>query len=245
MHKSLIGLAAMSLLAGCQAANWQNPYAAIGPATVPPPGMKEAAEGYYTPPPATPTIGVATTPAAAETAAAVRPSLAGAVRTEIGVSPRTTPSTSISTEPPIRIVEAEPAATPKPIKATSQPSSSFPIREPAPVTPGVVSTTPLSSTSSSSVPAIKFNPSAAPAELSQLPRPPATGPANTIPASPSPALDRTRGFGAPGTVPSIPATPAPKNRLSTAPGMLPDPYVRPATFVETTTVTATGEWKPR
>jgi hypothetical protein len=244
MHRKLIGLAAFAFLAGCQGENLQNTYAAIGPATVPPPGMKETAEGYYTPPPATPTIGGTTSPAA-ETAAAVRPSLAETVRTEIGATPRAAASTSISTEPPIRIVEAEPAATPKPIQATSQPSSSIPIREPAAVTPGVVSATPLSSTSSADAPAIKFNPSAASAELSQLPRPPATAPANAIPTSPSPALNRTRGFGAPATVPSIPATPTPKNRLSTAPGMLRDPYVRPATFVETTTATETGEWKSR
>jgi hypothetical protein len=109
----------------------------------------------------------------------------------------------------------------------------------------VVNAAPLSPTSSSAAPAIQFNPSAAPAELSQLPRPPAAAATNAIPASPSPALNRTRGFGTPATVPSAPSPLAPQNRLSTAPGMLPDPHVRPATFVEATTAPARGEWKPR
>jgi hypothetical protein len=248
MHGRFIALAAaMGLalaLAGCQGATLQNPYAAIGPVTVPPPGMQTAAAGYYTPPPAMPTNSATNVPVIDIPAGTARPSLVAPIRTEITAQPQAgsaTPSFSTggadsAAEPPIRIVEAAPASRPSPIKAASQPATTFPIREPT--TPGVVT----------AAPAVPFNPSSAPAKLSQLPRPPALAPVNAVPAGGSPALQRTRGFGT-GTQPAAPAssTPAsstPKNRLSTAPGFLSDPHVAPATFVETTTAAA-GQWKTR
>jgi hypothetical protein len=267
MHAKLIALAALVLLAGCQAATWQNPYAAIGPVTVPPPGQQTAAAGYYTPPPATPTISSTnsstTVPIIEVPAASSRPSLGGTVRTEITPQPGaeaaspsfTTGSDNAAAEPPIRIVEAAPTAKLAPLKSNSSGTRTFPIREPATAT-GVVTATPTSNTPTrntpassraAGVPAIKFNPTAPPAELSQLPRPPATVPAalpaNAIPASPSPALQRTRAFGT-GTPAGTHAPAAPPNRLSTAPGMLSDSDVRQATFIETTS-DATGQWKSR
>lgn len=235
MHRKLIGLAAVLLLAGCQGASWQNPYAAIGPARVPPPGMKEATEGYYTPPPATPTLSATSVPVVEVPAANERPSLSSSVRTTIATpvgsasssSSFATSGSGVNTEPPIRIVEAAPAANPAARAVSAIPAAAAPIREPK-ATPGVVTANP--SSIPSSVPTVKFNPSTAPAELSRLPAPPAATPAGVIPASPAP-------------VTPVPAPP--KNRVSAAPGMLPDPYVRPATFVETSAASATEGWKSR
>ena len=43
MHRTFIyGLALVALATGCQNPAWQNPYAMIGPATVPPPGTPAA-----------------------------------------------------------------------------------------------------------------------------------------------------------------------------------------------------------
>ncbi|MEX2176741.1 MAG: hypothetical protein WD872_20410 [Pirellulaceae bacterium] len=207
MNRALFVLAA-ALFAGCQNGGWNNPYAAIGPATIPPPGMPAAtAGGYYQPPPVT---GIA--PAA---------------------SPAATSNSNASGEGPIRIVEAGPAA-----RSISRSS------------PATIAATPASRSTSQAVgatPAVRFNPASAPREMSQLPR---VSPA--IPATPSPALQRTRGFGE-GAPPNLaPPAAIPKNRFSAAPpsirrdtAVVPAGYTQAtATFVETTTA-ATGTWKSR
>ncbi len=222
MHRTFIyGLALVALAAGCQNPAWRNPYAMIGPATVPPPGAG-AASG---------TAAVDLSPARSG-ASTIGPASGGAIRTEIAATPRAaTSTTSSSGEAPIRIVEATPATT-KPIGTKL--ASTAPIVEPQ--SPAVVTATPTSR--STAAPAVKFNPSTAPAQMSQLPRPPAT-----VPASTSPAINRTRGY-IPAQPQTQPAPAAPRNRLSSAAAAERDSAVVPATFVETTTA-ANGQWKAR
>ena len=242
MNRAHYILAASLLAAGCQNPAWQNPYAAIGPVTVPPPGLQAAGVGGGA---EIPTIEV---PAA-------RPSVGGPIRSEISAVPRDATSgtsgtaepsfnTRDSGEPPIRIVEAAPTGKLSAAPAGSRPAAK-PLREPPP--PTVVAATPAGRTATSGVPAVKFNPSAAPLEMSQLPRPPATVPAATTPPTGQPTLNRTRGYipaQAPvNSAPANAAPAAPRNRLS-APSLLRDPAVSPATFIETTTA-ANGQWKAR
>ena len=126
MSRTFVCLALL-LLAGCQNPAWQNPYAMIGPATVPPPGAQGSAGTYY-----------ASAPDAAKTK---EKSPGGTIRSEIadGAKPpraaatSSFPATRPSDEPPIRIVEAAPAAKPQstpvktavpaPIKEPSQPAT--------------------------------------------------------------------------------------------------------------------------
>ena len=215
MNRTLIlFLAAPLLAAGCQNPAWQNPYAMIGPATVPPPAAGTAT--------AAPTVDLSHSKAA--------PAASGTIRSEIALTPS---PAGASGEEPIRIVEATPASKP----AATRLGPSAPITEPPP--PTVVAATPTSriSRSGTTAPAIKFNPSSAPAQMSQLPRPPATAPAGT-----SPGLNRTRGY-IPAQPQSQPAPAAPRNRLSST-ATDRDAGVVPATFVETTTA-ASGQWKSR
>jgi hypothetical protein len=124
MNRILV-CAIASLIAGCQHPAWQNPYAMIGPATVPPPAAASDSVDYY--------------PAAADRTGAN--SAGGTIRSEISsvapaTSDRSPPSfaaAASTAEPPIRIVEATPAkpkTTTTPVKA-----SPAPLREPSPNVP--------------------------------------------------------------------------------------------------------------
>jgi hypothetical protein len=126
MNRALLALAATLLLAGCQHPAWQNPYAMIGPATVPPPSATTSAEGYY--------------PAGSNPESSTRTARNDTIRSEISDStiPKSeaaTPSFSASGEPPIRIVEATPAAKPKANVAPVKAAAPAPLREPATTTP--------------------------------------------------------------------------------------------------------------
>src|SRR5262245_49421225 len=95
MLQSLIGMAAWALLAGCQA---QHPFAASGPARVPPPGMDSPAP-YYPPP----SGAIAAPPKASPPAMGSRASISAET------APLATSSPGIAADPadrePIRIVE--------------------------------------------------------------------------------------------------------------------------------------------
>ena len=106
--------------AGCQHPAWQNPYAMIGPATVPPPTVQNEGAGYY---PAGESQSARGLPASA----AIRSEIPAARSASSAPAP-SFPSATAGSEPPIRIVEAAPAKvrpTTTPVKA-----SPAPVREP-------------------------------------------------------------------------------------------------------------------
>ena len=95
MQRALAGLAAIVVATGCQV---QNPYAAFGPATVPPPGMQAPAP-YY--PPATPANAA---PPKNGPATGSRASIS-AESTPLALTPRPGLVAEASDREPIRIVE--------------------------------------------------------------------------------------------------------------------------------------------
>ena len=130
MQRTGVVIAASLLLAGCQA---QNPFAAFGPARVPPPGM-DATAPYYPPSPGT----IAAPPSQSSPATGTRASISAPS------SPLGSSSPSIVAEPadrePIRIVEnpapaartaAVPARSPAPASGSNTPPASPPSTRPA------------------------------------------------------------------------------------------------------------------
>lgn len=108
MRRTLAACLAAALLAGCQA---RNPYAAFGPATIPPPGMQAPAP-YY--PAAYPAAGAAGTSSAAGSANSAIPAAAD----PLGSAPPARFAVDASDAQPIRIVE-----NPAPIRTATAPTA--------------------------------------------------------------------------------------------------------------------------
>jgi hypothetical protein len=95
MQRALAGMAVIAVATGCQV---QNPYAAFGPATVPPPGMQTPSP-YY--PPTTPALAA---PPKSGPSAGSRASIS-AESTPLALAPRAGIVAEASDREPIRIVE--------------------------------------------------------------------------------------------------------------------------------------------
>jgi hypothetical protein len=147
MNRLLLGIA-IAGIAGCQNPAWQNPYAMIGPATVPPPSAEGEAGGYY------PAAAEATSTTRGTAGAAIRSEISGVARPGLSVGATQPAATATSGEPPIRIVEASPAkpkTAPTPVKAApaplreppaSVPQSSNPVLRDSAVVPASFSAAP-------------------------------------------------------------------------------------------------------
>jgi hypothetical protein len=120
MPLRLAGMAAVVLLTGCQA---QNPFAAFGPARVPPPGMDSPAP-YYPPTPST----IAAPPKTSSPSAGSRASIS-AEPTPLATAASTSIIAEAADKDPIRIVEnSSPAArtATAPTRATDATRSAIP-----------------------------------------------------------------------------------------------------------------------
>jgi hypothetical protein len=181
MNRLLILLAAALAAGGCQNPAWQNPYAMIGPATVPPPGVQSVVPNQ---PQAAGARGSASSAAAT----------GGAIRREITATPRA--STPGSIEEPIRIVEGPRSTktsstkTIPPIVVAATPTSrSTAPRSPAGAAPAVKfnAAPPASGTPASSSPAIQRTRGYQPTQPTGQP---ATAPPKNRLSTPVPATHR-------------------------------------------------------
>jgi hypothetical protein len=264
MRQTIIFLG-VCCLAGCQN---QNPYAMIGPTTISPPGAQTPVAGYYPPPAVPTIPAGTATASATNASTTVSPVLSVPAKSSAGVGlPAASPATStirtdlapsppasgtragapapsfnasdnFSSEQPIRIVEASPAARSGSFAAASQSPSSVPT--------GIVTATPASRVSSA-VPgnAVPFGSPSAPVEISQLPKAGVYAPSTT-----TSDYNGTRGY-----IPAQPQTApagAQPSRPSSSSRFRSDPNVRSATYLESSPAfreaalpAADGQWKAR